>query len=219
MFSIHGVTGQTFRGTLEQMALVRDVLPTRHARGIAREGDELGAEFRVFRQHSGGESEKEDAHYAHAAAAYAQMLHREVKRDPVRHAWQVMSREVLTLHMRDTVQTAWTALVARRVRQAPVLNAARRVVGVVCDRDLLTVIDLHGGQIIGGLERIVAEVMTTPVVCADPVTDIRRIVHVLLDSGLTAVPVLDESGELVGIVSRGDILRAAMTDPPLSLWA
>lgn len=89
--------------------------------------------------------------------------------------------------------------------------------GLVCDRDLLTALDLEGGRIIGGIDRRVAEVMATPVICADPVTDIRRIARVLLDSGLTAVPVVDASGELADIVSRGDILRASMADPPLSL--
>jgi len=56
------------------------------------------------------------------------------------------------------------------------------------------------------------------VVCADPVTDIRRIARVLLDTGLSAVPIAGEAKELLGIVSRGDILRATLADPPLSLW-
>jgi len=30
--------------------------------------------------------------------------------------------------------------------------------------------------------------------------------------------VVDEAGRLAGIVSRGDILRAVLSDPPLSLW-
>jgi CBS domain-containing protein len=64
----------------------------------------------------------------------------------------------------------------------------------------------------------VAEVMASPVICADPVTDIRRIARVLLESGLSALPVVDDAGKLAGIVSRGDILRAALADPPLSLW-
>lgn len=214
MFSVYGVTGQTFRGTLEQLNQVPGVFAARHARGIQREGDELGVEFRIAPRRAGDD---EEAARQAGAAAYAKMLHRDVERDPVRHAWQVMSREVLVLHPATTLAEAWRALAARQVRQAPVLDAGR-VAGLVCDRDLLTVLDLEGGRIIGGIDRRVAEVMATPVICAEPVTDLRRIARVLLDSGLTAVPVVDASGALAGIVSRGDILRAAVVDPPLSLW-
>jgi CBS-domain-containing membrane protein len=156
------------------------------------------------------------------------MLPRPVDRGPVRHAWQVMGRDVLSLRTTDTVATAWHALATRRVRQAPVVDALNNVVGLVSDRDLLTVIDLQPvapsaetprGRVSGGLDRRVAEVMVTPVVCADPVTDIRRIAHVLIETGLTALPVVNESQMLLGMVSRGDILRATVADPPLSLWA
>ena len=60
--------------------------------------------------------------------------------------------------------------------------------------------------------------MASPGICADLVTDIRRIARVLLETGLTALPVVDEASSLAGIVSRGDILRAVVSDPPLSLW-
>ena len=40
----------------------------------------------------------------------------------------------------------------------------------------------------------------------------------MLEGGLTAVPIVGESQQIVGIVSRTDVLRAVMTNPPLSLW-
>jgi CBS domain-containing protein len=40
----------------------------------------------------------------------------------------------------------------------------------------------------------------------------------MLEGGLSAVPILNESERIVGIVSRTDVLRAVMTDPPVSLW-
>ncbi|HSW52777.1 MAG TPA: CBS domain-containing protein [Sulfuricaulis sp.] len=218
MFSIHGITGQTFRGSLEHLIQVPGVFAARHARGINREGEELGAEFELARRRVRDDKDREsDPRYAAAAAAYAKSLRPDTQREAVRHAYQVMSRAVLTLRGDDTAETAWRRLTARGVRQAPVLEPARGVVGLVSERELLTVIDLEGKTPTGGLQRPVREVMLSPVVCADPVTDIRRIARVLLDSGLTAVPVVDASGELADIVSRGDILRASMADPPLSL--
>ncbi len=219
MFSIHGVTGQTFRGSLERLIQVPGVFAKRSAPALNREEEDWEGEFaRARRSMEEVRREDVDPRYAAAAAAYLQSLHPEGQREPVRHAYQVMSRRVLGLSAGDTVGAAWRALATRRVRQAPVLEAGRGVVGLVSERELLTVIDLDGRTPTGGLDRSVREVMVSPVICADPVTDIRRVARVLLDSGLSALPVVDDAGELAGIVSRGDILRAALADPPLSLW-
>lgn len=207
MFSVHGITGQVFRGGLEHLNQVPEVIRSRYARPIAQDGEELGADAASAER------------YRQAAAAYDKMAHREIERGPIRHAYQVMTSQVLTLQTTDTVESAWRSLTARRVRQAPVMDRTRTVVGMVSERDLLTVIDWDGTAVTGWLQLSIADVMATPVVCAEPATDIRRIARVLLDTGLPALPVMDESGVLTGIVSRGDILRAAVADPPLSLWA
>jgi len=217
MFSIRGITGQTFRGSLEHLIQVPGAFAARNARGVEQEGEELGAEFELVRRRVAEEQDNEPR-YARAAAAYTRSLQPESQRESVRHAYQIMGRSVLILRGEDTVEDAWHRLVARGVRQAPVLEPDRGVVGMVSERELLTVLDLVGKTPTGGLERRVREVMASPVICADPVTDIRRIARVLLETGLTALPVVDEAGRLAGIVSRGDILRAVLSDPPLSLW-
>ena len=83
---------------------------------------------------------------------------------------------------------------------------------------MLTVIDIDGDRVLENLQRRVSDVMATPVVAAAPVTDIRRIAAAMLEGGLSAVPIVNESQSIVGIVSRADVLRAVMTDPPVSLW-
>ena len=45
MFSIFGVTGQTFNGPLEQLTQVPGVIRTRNTRGIARGGEEPSTEM------------------------------------------------------------------------------------------------------------------------------------------------------------------------------
>jgi CBS domain-containing protein len=98
------------------------------------------------------------------------------------------------------------------------LGPTKEVVGLVSDRDLLTVANVEGNLLTGLLNRPISELMATPVACSAPVTDIRRISQVMLATGLSAVPIVDDAGQLLGIVSRGDILRAIVNDPPLSLW-
>jgi CBS domain-containing protein len=104
------------------------------------------------------------------------------------------------------------------IHQAPVLDDNGRLVGIVSERDLLTAVNVDGGSIVESLDRRVRDVMTSPVVAAVPLTDIRRIASVMIDHGVDGVPIISEEGRLLGIVSRGDILRAVVTDPPLSLW-
>jgi CBS domain-containing protein len=42
---------------------------------------------------------------------------------------------------------------------------------------------------------------------------------VLLDTGLQGLPVVDADGRIEGFVTRSDILKAVVHDPPLDLWA
>jgi CBS domain-containing protein len=40
----------------------------------------------------------------------------------------------------------------------------------------------------------------------------------MIELDLPCVPVVNDSRLLIGLVSRGDILRAVIAEPPLSLW-
>lgn len=51
------------------------------------------------------------------------------------------------------------------------------------------------------------DVMTTSVVAVGPDTDVRTIAQRLLERGISAVPVVDDSGHLLGIVSEGDLMH------------
>jgi CBS domain-containing protein len=89
---------------------------------------------------------------------------------------------------------------------------------MVGERELLTAINMETGKIMEGLARRVGDVMRTPVITAVAVTDIRRIAAAMLAHRIDGVPVTGEQGRLVGYLSRSDILRAVVSDPPLSLW-
>ena len=129
-----------------------------------------------------------------------------------------MQPEVITLNADDEVTHAWRTLVKHQIHQAPVVDAGRRLIGIVSERNLLTTLNVDDGEVRDVLSRIVRDVMTTPVVAAAPLTDIRRIARVMLERDVDGVPIVNETGQLVGFVSRSDILNAIVTDPPLSIW-
>ena len=52
-----------------------------------------------------------------------------------------------------------------------------------------------------------ADVMTTKVLTVGPQTPVDEIVTTLLRHGISAVPVVDDQGLILGLVSEGDLLR------------
>jgi CBS domain-containing protein len=64
------------------------------------------------------------------------------------------------------------------------------------------------------------DVMVSPVFTAKPSATVKEVAKLLLDRRISAVPVVDEGGELVGIISEGDLLRRAEigTEPRHSWW-
>lgn len=213
MFSIHGMTGQIFRGTLEQLAQVPRVPPALHARGLNREGD-------VFRVPTPGTEPREPAPaHEDAVAAYRENPPGEPERGPLYLARQIMRTPVVTARSDETVEHVWNRMTGHRVRQLPVLDGDGLLVGLVSDRDLLTAFNVDRGRVRDIQAKTAADVMRHPIAAAAPDTDIRRIARVMLEYGLSGVPILDEDNIPMGFVSRGDILRAVANDPPLSLWA
>jgi CBS domain-containing protein len=107
--------------------------------------------------------------------------------------------------------------------QAPVVNAQGMLVGLLSraelmQRDRLPGPDTHALVWKALLVQSVTELMFTPLPAVAPDTDIRRVARVLLDTGLPGLPVVDDAGMVQGFVSRSDILRAVVADPPLDLW-
>jgi CBS domain-containing protein len=206
MFTVYGITGQTFSGTLEEMNRVHVLEMVRSTRRLTREEGTLYLE-----------TENPPAQQA-AVTAYKKMLPPEIERGPLYHAGHIMQRKVITLSDGDTLAYAWQTLSKNRIHQAPVLDAEARLVGIVSERDLLTGINIDAGQVIESINRQVRDVMTSPVIAAATVTDIRRIASAMLTHGVAGVPIVNQSSQLVGFISRSDILQAVVTDPPLSLW-
>jgi len=215
MFAIYGVSGPIFQGTLEALSrmppVVRrsSVTPARRiADDVAIESATAGNETLVA---SGSRSNQ-------AIAAYKAMLPESLDRGPLYHADQIMTAEVIAVSARDEVVLAWRTLTRHQIHQTPVLDENGRLVGLVSERNLLTTLNVDAGEVRDVLVKRVGDVMTTPVVAANPLTDIRRIARVMLDRDVDGVPIVNETGVLLGFVSRSDILRAVVTDPPLSMW-
>ena len=134
----------------------------------------------------------------------------------------VMTRGAVTARPEQSVQQAWATLAEKKIAQAPVLNAQGQVIGLLLRADMapLELLPEPGAirEAMALAQRQVAQVMISPIPAVAETTDLRRVAHVLLETGLPGLPVTDDMGHLSGFVSRTDILRAVASDPPLDLW-
>ncbi|MBK7566150.1 MAG: CBS domain-containing protein [Propionivibrio sp.] len=213
MFTIYGLSGPIFQGTLEELGRMPPVMARDPVTPARRIGDqvEAGIAPEAGATAAGGLGKA-------AVEAYRAMMPQDLERGPLYHAQQIMQRKLIIVNSRDNVTHAWRTLVDHQIHQAPVIDDSYRLVGIVSERNLLTKLNVADGRVRDVLARSVSDVMATPVVAATVLTDIRRIARVMLERDVDGVPIVNDNGELIGFVSRGDILRAVVTDPPLSVW-
>ena len=221
MFFVYGTSGQMFRGTMEQLRQVNGVGTLARARrvvAIGRDGRDTSEEGSVS-----GPATKEESARTATLTAYAQTQRGPIQRQPLTQVAQVMSHEVITLADRSTAQEALALLAANGIGQAPVVNGSGQLVGLISRAHLLApsqgaTIETQAREWETRMAQNVTQLMRTPVPSVAVGGDIRRVARVLLDTDLPGLPVVDEHGRVIGFVSRSDLLRAMVNDPPLDLW-
>jgi CBS domain-containing protein len=119
-------------------------------------------------------------------------------------ARDVMNTNVISVTPDESVDEAARLLNFHDVSGLPVC-ADGRVVGVVSEADL-----------IGKSGATVGDVMTTPAVTVSESTGLEHVAEQLIQQRIRRVPVINAAGQLIGIVSRRDVLRWAAGQAPLA---
>lgn len=88
----------------------------------------------------------------------------------------------------------------------PVVDKAKLLMGVVSEHDLLLALD--EGQ--DWSDQTAKDLMTENPYSVPPETSVSTLVHVLTESDLMSVPVVNEGNRLTGVVTRRDVVRAAL---------
>ena len=132
-----------------------------------------------------------------------------------------MTKRVLSLSGDDKVSKAWKIFIERRFRHLPIVSKDNKVVGILSDRDFISKPNSHLGAVtalIPESDVLISGVMKTNIITAHPETEIRLIAKVMIERKIGSMPLIDESGKLVGILTRTDILRAVVNNAPFELW-
>lgn len=135
----------------------------------------------------------------------------------------VMTRDVLTLRPEASLKEVARVLSGRGISGAPVVDEKGNLLGVVSEADVLAK-EKGPGVREGRVSRMLharpaseqakaaasttAEAMTAPAKTIAPWRSVAGAAEMMLEHEVNRLPVVDNAGRLVGIVTRADLVRA-----------
>lgn len=145
--------------------------------------------------------------------AYQRVVTPELPRRKVLFARELMSRDVKSIQPDAPISQAAGIFTEFRYRHLPVVDPTGGVIGILSDRDYLR-FAAKGGD----AKQLVSSLMSQPVLGADESTEIREVAKVMVEERVGCMPIVSSSGNLIGIITRSDILRTLVGQAPLELW-
>jgi len=141
-------------------------------------------------------------------------------RQKVIYAEQIMSSPVITLSLDLSYEAAHRYFVKYRYRHFPVLDKNSKLVGLVSDRDMLA----DDASLEGAVEPLkskkpIINLMSRQLLTASAKTTIHEICQVMFNQHIGALPITDDNANLLGMITRSDILRIMIMHAPIELWA
>jgi acetoin utilization protein AcuB len=126
----------------------------------------------------------------------------------------IMTRDVVTVYEEDDLNQVRTKLSERSFHHLPVVDG-NKLVGMLSQRDMLraTVAGSDYGALAQAREAryleqsFVRDIMETRVRSVRPGDSLRSVAQRLLEFRVGALPVTDEQGNLIGIVTENDLVR------------
>jgi acetoin utilization protein AcuB len=126
-----------------------------------------------------------------------------------------MTTDLVVATPQTSLLSARRLLACHDIRHLPVVDG-ERLVGIVSDRDLrvgdrvlAAALAPLQSDLVGGRYRPIEAVMSKPVHTVSPSETLAAAAKLMLDSGISALPVVDE-GRLVGILTTSDCLCATL---------
>ena len=147
-------------------------------------------------------------------------------------AQDIMVKDVLTVTPETSIQDAVKLLLDRRINGVPVVDRKDKLVGILCQSDLIaqqkrvplpSVFTLLDSFIplssMKSLDKeiqkmaafVVADAMTRNPATVRPETGIEEIATLMVEKKYHTLPVVDANGALVGIIGKEDVLKTLLS--------
>lgn len=130
----------------------------------------------------------------------------------------VMTTGVVSAHKDAPFKAMAEMLASKRISAFPVLDDSGRVIGVVSEADLLVkiAVQAEGTSVLAALRHVredekargvtAAELMSSPAITIGPDAPVEAAARLMYDHRIKRLPVVNQAGRLVGIVTRVDLL-------------
>jgi acetoin utilization protein AcuB len=120
---------------------------------------------------------------------------------------RIMTKDVRTMTQHESVNAAFELMTRHDLRHIPIVDHNDRLIGIISDRDILVDAQRGMDEAIHPSELLISEVMNPKVSTATPDTTLRAAVRLMLDKKIHAVPVVDPSMRVLGLVTSTDVMR------------
>lgn len=117
-------------------------------------------------------------------------------------------RPLVVVSPNDSVFHALTLMAQHNVGALMVLNG-EQLVGIFSERDYARKIILHGKS---SKETLVSEIMSDKIAYVTPGTTLDECMALMTDKHFRHLPVLEEDGTVVGIISIGDLVKETISN-------
>jgi len=127
-----------------------------------------------------------------------------------------MAREVITIDINDSMQHAMKLMKEHNIRRLPVMKKGN-LAGIVTDRDLKRASASDANALeIHELYYLLADTTVGDIMTSDPVTvppdyTLEETAEILLNNKISGVPVVEDNGQVVGIITQTDLFRAIVS--------
>lgn len=117
--------------------------------------------------------------------------------------------QVVTVRPGDGVASITRTLAQHRIGAVLVVEADGTVLGIVSERDIVRALAGLGE---GTLRMTAGQLMTRVLFTVSPCSTVAEALQVMTDRRIRHLPVLDENGQLAGLVSIGDLVKARISE-------
>ena len=114
---------------------------------------------------------------------------------------ELMNKNVVTCHANETLAVIVNKFELFNIAGMPVVDKGK-LVGIICQKDVLS--GLKTGDM---RELTVEDVMVREVITAPSTESVVNLAKIMVEKGVNRIPIV-ENDNLVGIVTRGDIIKA-----------